>query len=1166
MSLQFLRDFNKNVSESLSILNEGIEITNGVTDTGNIHLPYIQQLSFSAVIAKNGVSRCCIWREIAQTELRSTRERGVIATNLDSGHQIDSVTDSSREVTADLTGDTFNNNGDIVGDDIPSDVVDTLSCPLGQGCIVNTVDPGIYSSSIEEILSFLRNVENALECRSFANRSLLDTQVLPVLCCLVSVWDLVDLFSKPSAPLLSKFGDIANIHSGVLSILSTALKLIDRILVYPEFLTCKSASNVVEYQLTPDLQQKQDDSDTIAVSGITRTDTTSQTPWASNRIEPSGSSVSCTYSASGFTYFGRVAIVTLTSDEYDRLKHCLALLNAVGIASDFGRTLLRAAGVCVGGIKLEERDTVLLSLKILEKLYTHNDLAYHLHHADDSLIYTIDNLDAFYIKWHIACNDTCFHCEKPIGIRGISDEIEDIEDGVLCTCLYDTNDAVSPNRHLIEAEVQSSVFGPSKLMTLVIDSGDMVLKTHITRLLMHMILSSCSFRRHFVSEGCLETLMNILEQCCNDQFGIINVSLSQIQEDYTEKQVSALEKELGLATSFLPYTMDSMLILRQCLFHNDWGRIDSSRMVSFVTQMTSTVLTTWLFYYIHGPGTVRDRENSVFTHSLSILLDMCCSLVTHKPGTVSSNLVAVSGRPVPDAHTALLTVNKLSETNHSTNIGLLKDVLDSGITDQVMFAAHLLCNRTRFGHHTPEKVLDEMMRFISTVAISSNGSIETRSILIHRLRTPTGDKLPRLYAYMYYDLLMRDLESLQMSVTSPFTARLHQFRIEMFGDLSYIPILMHWFLCLNDDRVLDSLKESHRCCLWMMVVTTGLYKVDERARDILEYSRDIYNHTLPTMFTPDQTEIEWRPIRNILEFSMSMITHESDRSTQVAYVGPDFVSTCINILEVSLGNQQLQLSEVTTVAMCTKTLCCLATLMSMDKSTLEVENLDIKPILGLLNLDNNGSYSNVRRLAAFVLVLMRVRGVQIVNSDFDLGTLMLVTKCLRELYTSSEHIQALKLLNDLEPVAHLDSTLASYEVMLDTFFKASSNTAPVQALWVIAWHKSNLYKFQLPPTIHRFIALFRRMLHVHVIDLLLNDILTCTSSESAHVSIFTKTDDEVEKLCQIHAEEISFAQERVDQLTAQVEILSKSYYVAEANAKALKDELEEYRKKYQPTE
>ncbi|ORM39568.1 uncharacterized protein BXIN_2958 [Babesia sp. Xinjiang] len=183
-------------------------------------------------------------------------------------------------------------------------------------------------------------------------------------------------------------------------------------------------------------------------------------------------------------------------------------------------------------------------------------------------------------------------------------------------------------------------------------------------------------------------------------------------------------------------------------------------------------------------------------------------------------------------------------------------------------------------------------------------------------------------------------------------------------------------------------------------------------------------------------------------------------------------------------------------------------------------------------------------------MLIRARGANATDWDFDLESLVVMSDRLRQLYGSTEHIQALRLLTDLEPPRHIDSFVVEYEIMLDAFISHAGCLAASDALWVVVWHRSNLHKFELTPQIHRLIAIFRRMMHLHVMKRLVEDVHKRTLLHlDDSQTIYSKTEEEFDRMRKLHSEEISFAQNRVYQLIAQVEVMSKSYYLAETNAR-----------------
>eukprot|EP00371_Babesia_bovis_P002349 XP_001610996.1 hypothetical protein [Babesia bovis T2Bo] len=1139
MSLQFFRDLNKNVNESLSILNEGIEITNGVHDVTNIHIPYLLQLSPSVAYTKGSEYNCCFFRLSNSPEL-------ICGSKDDDGERLSITGRSGGSISTPLRYLTVESplNSPVETNIEEKDATEDSAlhtdnvnlCPLDQRCLLKVVDPEQYKNAMDAIINFLIIVERGMEGRPFANRSLLDNQVLPVLCSLVSLWDIVDVFTNGTVRHLQLFSEKDSILTGILKILSSTLKLIDKIVLYPEFITSNSDIKVIDRRITPRLQSKACDNGKLDVAGI-NIEESNESTFYGNDTSINAALGKNNARIRGFTFFGKVSMVCLNEVQRDKLNHCLSLLQSVGEMTQYGRTFMKVFSISLASGSMELRELLLMSLKILERLYAHNDVAYHIYCSND-IIYTANNLDEFYKRWILSFQDICVDCKNSIG-QELINKVDTTNNDSYCMCPYIYHTNISPNRKIIEAEIVSSKLDIKQLLTLVLNSGDMTLKTHITRFIMLLVHNSETFRHYFASNGCLETVLTILETSFTEQFAVIKENLSQISNEISKHQMTTLKKDLTFATSILSHTLDSMLILRHCLLHNDVGDIPIALFTEKVTSILSTYLPTWMFYYLHGPGTVSDRESSLFSHSLKILLDICCYMVIFVPG--NEPYADINHIELQNYITSLLSVIKLGRPVNTDPV-MLKCLLDTGILDIVMFSAHILVSHTRFGSIVPENILDSMMQFIATVVNAASCTLETRDVLINRLRTPIADMMPPFYRYTYQTMLMQDLQSLKTSITSTFIARLSQFRLEMFGEMAYIPVILHWFLCLNDGDISDVIKEPYRYSLWMMLVLSGLLKIDERARDILKYSQDVYKHMIDTykQWTGNiTTTSDWRPIRYIVEFSLSMTANESDKSTLAAYVGESFLYNCVDILSWSLNTDGMHEKARIHVDLYHKILCAIILLSSNENTSIEA-TFDVKPIM-----------------AAIAIVLLRFRGVQVAEFNFGLTELIDLRELLIECYTSSDQIAAQRLLMDIDNAYHVDTIILDYDTISGIFFDAAQRTTKVEALWSFGWYRSNLYKFSLSPVIYRICSLVKRLLHQHVMNMLMDDVKNNIHRSPATTStVSNKSHEEIERLQILHRDQIEFAEERVNQLSSQVEVLSKSYYIAEEKAMNLQKELD----------
>ncbi|GIX62669.1 ATP-dependent protease La, putative [Babesia caballi] len=1147
MSLQFLRDLNKNVAESLSILNEGLEITNGVTEVGNIHLPYIRQLC----VEDGGpleAPRCCIFRQVPLRGASHTREGlvSVPSVPLSEASDRSGVESGSRRTASVSSVDAASLRGEDEGNNGLSPEIDMSPCALGEACLLNRVDATRYEKSLEAVIEFLRVVDAAFASRAVATRNLLETQVLPVLCSLMILSEVAQLFERPSAQLLGKFANSEALHMQVLSILSSALKLMDLILVYPEGLTSLKDRKIFESELSPDLQYRNGDLEARTVSGLLK----DSALWDDGGQDVRGSGC-----PSGFEYFGRVGVIEVSEQERDGLKQYLSLLHSVGIATQFGRSLMAAAGLCVDGHGLLERDVVASAISVFEKLYTHNDLAWHLHQDNDQLLYTVDKLDACYVSWHLGCKGVCLACGRPFGIRDIP---ESLEGGDMCDCMVRPSDIVSPQRHLIEEELMLSSLNPRRLVRLTVESGDMVLKTRVSGLLLQMVLNSDAFVRHFVAEGCVDLLLDVLESCYLDQFGVLNESLAEVPLEMTKKRATALEKDLTIGMSYVPCSLDCILMLRHCLKLGDYGRTVSRRTVEFVGRLASTVLKTWVFYYCSERGYARDRENSVFRQSVCIVMDMCCALIVPGGGDVQ---VAYSRDQLQGKeHLAVRAVKHLIACQHSVNVSIFQAVLETGIVEQVMLAAHLLCNRTRFGYNAPERVLDDMMVFVSTVATASHSSPEASALLLTRLQAPIGELMPPVYAHVYHDMQTRDMEALKTTpIESQGQARLRQFRLEMFGDLVNISVIEHWMLCLQDSDVVASMRGPFRHWVIMLVVASGFLEGNDRVVDMLDYARESYRETVGILevATPDGTpKVDWRHLTNMLDLSMALMASDVDVSQHVELLGMEPWALGVDVLKASVKGLKLS-NTGDVVPVMLSSLSHLVSCLCIYRVNAGLNDLDTAPMIDLLKVDVDGPrYAMVRRIAAFVLSVMSACGVPLVEQRFGVDALVVVSECLNALYSSVEHVRALRMLDEMQPPHHVDGLVLPYDRVLETFLSSSQQIQLSEALGVALWHRTRLHEFDISPRLHKLIAQFRRLLHPHVMTRLIDELQEYELVRSGQTKqMSSKTDEEIEHMRQLHTEEIRFAQDRIAKLAAQVDVMSQSYYVAEANVRNSKEEI-----------
>ncbi|CDR94552.1 hypothetical protein, conserved [Babesia bigemina] len=1167
MSLQFLREFNKNVKESLSILNEGFEITNGVTELNNVHLPYINLLKRPE--GPDDIPLCCIFGPGGYK--RATGDH-----HASEASSVARVTESTSATAAasdvmDAPSASTTEAAESAGDDgtaeasSPQVEVEPSRCPLGDGCILKRIDASRFQSAITSVIDILKSVENVLSSTSVATRRLLENQVIPALCSLLEVSEIARLFHRPQPALSQKFNNTQTVHADLLGIVSIVLRLMDQILVYPESITKLKGRKVFEADISPRLQCNAADVSARVVAKL-----------AGDVGPADGGSKSFDHydCPSGYEYFGKVAIVSMTEAERDSLKHLLGMLNTVTIATQFARNILTAAEMCIDGHEMLERDVVTYSLGIVEKLYTHNDFSWHLHQADDKYLYTLDILDACYVNWQLAYKGVCFSCDHPLGIADIPESIPSSTHGTICNCVISRGDHAAPNRHLIEKELVDSEVNPRRLMRLAKESGDMTLRARVTGILLQWMLNSASFQEHFVSEGCIGLLLDVLNGCYVDQFGLLNDSLAEIPAELSKKQAAALESELAIGMSFVPCSIECILMLRHCLRFGRISDTDIRPVIKFVTQLASTVLKIWIFYYCTKRGSARDGESSILRQILCIVLDMCCALVRPRIvdiGATSSQTGQSAGNP----NHALSAVKHLRNCAKSTHAQHFSELIETGIAEEVMYALYVLCNRTRFGYEAPEHVVDELMRFIATVEIASRSNVEVADLLMNKIHMPIGDRMPAVYAHVMHDIQTRDVENLKLNpIVSPMQARLSRFRMEIFGEIAETPVLVLLLLCLFDSDVVVPFKAPLWGCSLRLVVASAIFERNEVAADIFEYVRDVYGDSLTTLDESAETtekRPELRHLSSMLDMSIILFDSGLEEASRDKLINDDpwtigttVLAASVKLLKVkfvscmSIFIQQQSSDDY--IALTVKALSQLALYLSKRHLCTELGDVDSSPITECMTAYKDAQCATVTQLAALVLALLEARGVPL-HDKAALQTIVTVSESLIQLHRNERHVRALRLMTDLQPCRRVDGILRSYEDTLEVFLAEVDSVAESDALGVVVWHRTNLCEFELSPRVHYVMERFRWTLQMHVIGRMvdsLRDYALIHVDDAKRIS--SKTAEEVQRMSHLHAEEIAFAQERISKLNKQVDIMAMSFYKAEDMVTNYKNELEEMRK------
>ncbi|KAK1935873.1 hypothetical protein X943_000110 [Babesia divergens] len=1137
MSLQFLRNLNKNVTESLSILNEGLEIANGIADVNGTHLPYVLQLRPPQEKDSSSIAKCCIFQDISvqtsdccidgdSTASYTLEGKSRGSSSSESSNGKSKTTPSISSATGGVTVDAINSEGE----DVTVSASHMSTCALGDACLLRLIDKDTYSEALKCIDEFIGNVNNAMATYSYATRNLLERQSLPVLCSVITITQVIDFIRKPNVRLCETFGDPLALSKTMLDIVASTVSVINRMLVYPEDILKDKHRKKVEAKLTTHLRINHEDCRSQVMSDNYNV---VEHPIKDGNVSTSFISQE---RINAFDYMGNVGVLIIKDQEKERLHYTLSLLQTVGIETNFGRTLMAAAGVCLNSLEVSEKEVVDNVLQLIEKMYTHNDICWLLHQADEHKLYTVDKSDEFYINWQLCCNGICCACERPLGMYGIPESMAALPDSGWCNCIISRNDLISPNRSLIEEELMASAMHPCRLLEMALETSDMMVKSRITGLMLLMVLNSSDFLNQFIDAGCIEHLLNIIDTCHVDQFSVVNTALDELTLENKVECGGDIEKELLMCMSFLPCSIDCIMMLRHCLKTVGCKSIDVAKVVKCISRLASTMMKIWVYYNCVDHEGSREIETAPFIDVICIVIDMCITVMM-QPRHRSHGTFGDYNNTMTAGNMAKLAVHNLVEAQKSADVSTLKEFLETGILEELLCAAHLLCCRTGFGYEIHRRVFDKLTRFISSAFLVYKGAPTIMGDLVSRLMKPLDSYMPALYAFVYNDIQTRDIETLKsIDITSQQQTRLKQLRIEMLGDMANVPILLHWLLTLNDNANVFP-KEHFRRTLLSIVAASDLLAGNEVADAIIEYVQLQYKEALNKLgdvgaaYDMDAT---MRQLISPLEISTTLLEANKNDSMKTNALFENAWLMGIDILNKALKRiQQSNDSCLMENTLCIMSLLikCLCTI-GMDAVN---QHVDIAPLLTL-------GYS---------------LGVPLYQERMDLHLLISITRSLRDTYMCDEHKYALMLIRGVAASQYSDALVERYIPMLQSFLLISQHAYVSNALDVLLWDHTNTHSFLLSAAVHSFIMHFRQLIHSHMMVNICEDMQSYSLVHKDDIYLkASKTDDEIERMRQLHSEELAFAQDRIAKLTSQINVMANSYYLAESAMKTLREELD----------
>ncbi|KAK2195780.1 hypothetical protein BdWA1_002374 [Babesia duncani] len=535
MSFQFLANWNKNVQESLSIINEGFQITANLEELNSVHLPQLLLLDPTASTVQLKLQQCCVFTRGAAVNESQLQRNDLVNSNSDYGHGEELSSNSVDYVPENVHLNDHNVASDVIVS--KNDSTDVIGCSLGDECLLACVKKEKYISSLKATELIVADVTKLHSSQLPSSRVILEKQSINVLVRLLKLVHVAKFLN--SFKLKGVFDDQEQLLNVLCDVLVQTLSLLDKMLTFP------------------------------ILEGIVKNERVTTHTRANN---------SCNCTNLNVPLCGRINVVSINNDEKMLFDHHLFLIDSCMLVN--GGDEIDYLHLLNLGHLLNNYDMIEHSLSISLKVLNYGHLNWHLLQTRPTEYIQWPRLHRNYIHWNMVSNGQCCFCKGNVNVTNnkvIKDQY--------CSCLM----AECNLRYSLQYQMAICRQGTVKiLMELLVDPR---YNLNVLFLLL-VLLSDLDFLNYLTSEcRIIDNLCNLLSTYHYDQYYILDGAIEGIKDD----NIATLKKDIKLSLGLLPNFVAVILIILECMSRTTLTNVDRNRLIECIGSYCKSFWRLWVY-------------------------------------------------------------------------------------------------------------------------------------------------------------------------------------------------------------------------------------------------------------------------------------------------------------------------------------------------------------------------------------------------------------------------------------------------------------------------------------------------------------------------------------------------------------------------------------------
>ncbi|UKK00557.2 hypothetical protein MACK_000631 [Theileria orientalis] len=1025
--MHFIRKINKNVQESFSIINEGIQITNGILEIKSVHLPKLLQLSSKNNVKNEESAICCIFEGYG-----AGRSKGVRVNDNNFQENRESVEPKVKHRLVSKLKFLHGENGGLErGDNGKNGVEAELTCSLGENCVLKRFSEDSYRVSVEFVDVFLKSLTRVLEDSSSSSRKVVENQSFLTLYEISQLYDAALVLKSQAGRLIKQEGNVESLQSALLAIVAQSLKLLNEILVYPSHIYFGN------------LNREYDD------SKIERRkyDTLVKRRYPEEKVDE-------------YELVGSFSFINVNEEEKKDLDEYLNYIDSILDASENAKQILESLKVTYDSEDAEWNEVFYGFLLLFQKIFSYNDVNWQVSQQDSNVLY-------FWNRYYDACShyvyyeEHCYDCTKP----KMDPDLDAKDD--YCVCFLSTERCNFRVKVAVEDMMRNDLNSMKQLFGLLKSVKQLYIKSRLLEMMSQFTAQIEGFADVFSKQGALHSVFEALEECSKDHFYLLDTTLNVVSyEEYKPGPHLSLvnEKDLKIFMSFPPCTIEALMLIHSYVVRSRWHV--SVKDSEILVRYAKNLVLVYTYYNCTHDSTKSMELLTAFSQVLHVTLE-----------SVLFAQLCVRDLEMRCEPFCKHIVEKLDSVDRITDMEARSSRLDLELCNMVTCSLVILMNLSKLGSFVEYQAIRSFTNYLSVYMSTLNG--RGGESMVERLSIMRVNDLPQLYKCMLNVLYTKETQVHELEDVI-------KMKIGSFMDFESLPIFQ-LAVSLLDPYINTRVTSKFTREVFKLASKMGVFSGETTTgRGLKEYfSRECeeLSSLLDQEFDDGKLVFYRKFVFNYSALLRANIdTGEGHSKVELLEeYGIKFVlstmSKMISILKFKTGGNLENIFQYMLKALMCST-------MTMDYG-LEFKSADFTPLFELISMERNYG-GHLRGVASVVLLYlfivgfgMEENGVVGYEERVDLVMLSKMHEELNSLYFSKEFKAAetaLKL-DDIQPV---DSLGLGFEESLRRFRECIANTTKNDVIELYYWNQNNFYNFSLPPGVFKKLIAFKQYLHPHL--------------------------------------------------------------------------------------